>query len=300
MSALAYTVSRLDARCCAATSGACVRYPSLTLLLVGMPIVFLLLFVYVFGGQLGARPRHARRRTDRPGRLPQLRHARHPADDRCRRRPGHRDRRRDGHDRRHHRSIPHHGHRPRRRAHRPRARQPDPEPRSASPSCSASPIALGFRPNANADRMAGRDRRARRCSRWRWSGCRPHSASRPRASRPPATRRCSSRSCPSSAAASSPPPLCRPACGSSRRTSRSRPTTETVRGLLTGTPIGTPTPSRQSPGASASPSPPTSGRDTSTTTAPPTEPPRAAPAHVGRGGVALSSSIPARRGTIRR
>ncbi|MDQ2760644.1 MAG: ABC transporter permease [Actinomycetota bacterium] len=30
------------------------RYPSLTLLLVGMPIVFLLLFVYVFGGQLGA------------------------------------------------------------------------------------------------------------------------------------------------------------------------------------------------------------------------------------------------------
>jgi len=30
------------------------HYPSLTLLLVGMPIVFLLLFVYVFGGQLGA------------------------------------------------------------------------------------------------------------------------------------------------------------------------------------------------------------------------------------------------------
>src|SRR5581483_1458909 len=30
------------------------RYPSVTLMLVGMPIVFLLLFVYVFGGQLGA------------------------------------------------------------------------------------------------------------------------------------------------------------------------------------------------------------------------------------------------------
>jgi ABC-2 type transport system permease protein len=30
------------------------RYPSLTLLLIGMPIVFLLLFVYVFGGQLGS------------------------------------------------------------------------------------------------------------------------------------------------------------------------------------------------------------------------------------------------------
>jgi ABC-2 type transport system permease protein len=28
------------------------RYPSLTLILIGMPIVFLLLFVYVFGGQL--------------------------------------------------------------------------------------------------------------------------------------------------------------------------------------------------------------------------------------------------------
>jgi ABC-2 type transport system permease protein len=30
------------------------RYPSMTLMLVGVPIVFLLLFVYVFGGQLGA------------------------------------------------------------------------------------------------------------------------------------------------------------------------------------------------------------------------------------------------------
>jgi ABC-2 type transport system permease protein len=31
-----------------------VRYPSMTLMLAGMPIVFLLLFVYVFGGTLGA------------------------------------------------------------------------------------------------------------------------------------------------------------------------------------------------------------------------------------------------------
>ena len=30
------------------------RYPSLTFMLVGMPVVFLLLFVYVFGGTLGA------------------------------------------------------------------------------------------------------------------------------------------------------------------------------------------------------------------------------------------------------
>lgn len=31
-----------------------VRYPSMTLMLVGLPVVFLLLFVYVFGGTLGA------------------------------------------------------------------------------------------------------------------------------------------------------------------------------------------------------------------------------------------------------
>jgi ABC-2 type transport system permease protein len=30
------------------------RYPSLTLMLVGIPVIFLLLFVYVFGGTLGA------------------------------------------------------------------------------------------------------------------------------------------------------------------------------------------------------------------------------------------------------
>lgn len=30
------------------------RYPSMTFILIGLPIVFLLLFVYVFGGQLGA------------------------------------------------------------------------------------------------------------------------------------------------------------------------------------------------------------------------------------------------------
>ena len=30
------------------------RYPSVTLMLVGMPVVFLLLFVYILGGTLGA------------------------------------------------------------------------------------------------------------------------------------------------------------------------------------------------------------------------------------------------------
>jgi ABC-2 type transport system permease protein len=36
-----------------------VRYPSLTLMLIGMPLLFLLLFVYVFGGTLGAGLGHA-------------------------------------------------------------------------------------------------------------------------------------------------------------------------------------------------------------------------------------------------
>lgn len=47
------------------------RYPSMTLLLTGMPIVFLLLFVYVFGGQLshGLDAANAGGRTGRAGYL---------------------------------------------------------------------------------------------------------------------------------------------------------------------------------------------------------------------------------------
>jgi ABC-2 type transport system permease protein len=52
MSALSYTV--IDSRILLGRNlRRLQRYPSLTLMLVGMPIVFLLLFVYVFGGQLG-------------------------------------------------------------------------------------------------------------------------------------------------------------------------------------------------------------------------------------------------------
>ncbi len=52
MSALAYTV--VDSRILLRRNlRRLQRYPSLTLMLVGMPIVFLLLFVYVFGDQLG-------------------------------------------------------------------------------------------------------------------------------------------------------------------------------------------------------------------------------------------------------
>jgi ABC-2 type transport system permease protein len=51
MSALAYTL--VDSRTLLRRNIRRLRrYPSMTLLLIGMPIVFLLLFVYVFGGQL--------------------------------------------------------------------------------------------------------------------------------------------------------------------------------------------------------------------------------------------------------
>ena len=53
MSALAYTVTD-SATMLRRNLRRLRRYPSMTLVLVGMPIVFLLLFVYVFGGQLGA------------------------------------------------------------------------------------------------------------------------------------------------------------------------------------------------------------------------------------------------------
>jgi ABC-2 type transport system permease protein len=53
MTTLAYTVS--DSRVMLRRNlKHQLRYPSLTLMLVGTPIVLLLLFVYVFGGQLGA------------------------------------------------------------------------------------------------------------------------------------------------------------------------------------------------------------------------------------------------------
>ena len=68
------------------------------------------------------RPRRARGAS----RLPRLRGPGAAADHRGLRRPGHVDHGRHGHDRRHHRPVPDHGHRPRLGPHRPRARQPDP------------------------------------------------------------------------------------------------------------------------------------------------------------------------------
>lgn len=53
MSTLAYTVTD-SATMFRRNVRRLLQYPSMTLLLVGMPIVFMLLFVFVFGGQLGA------------------------------------------------------------------------------------------------------------------------------------------------------------------------------------------------------------------------------------------------------
>lgn len=53
MSTLAYTVSDSKVMLRRNLTHQ-LRYPSVTIMLVGLPIVFLLVFVYVFGGQLGA------------------------------------------------------------------------------------------------------------------------------------------------------------------------------------------------------------------------------------------------------
>ena len=88
------------------------RYPASAAATVGIPLVFLLLFVYVFGDTLGAGlPGVGGGRGEyldyvTPGIL---------AAGRRRRRPGRRDLGRDGHDRGHHRPLPDHGHRARRR-----------------------------------------------------------------------------------------------------------------------------------------------------------------------------------------
>ena len=53
MTALAYTITD-SATMLRRNLRRLIRYPSLTLIVIGMPLVFLLLFVYVFGGTLGA------------------------------------------------------------------------------------------------------------------------------------------------------------------------------------------------------------------------------------------------------
>ncbi len=108
-----------------------VRYPSLTLMIIGMPLVFLLLFVYVFGGTMGAGLPGAAHvgggtESSASGRqkcLPPLRHARDPRDDRRVGRQQHRDPGGQGRHRGHHRPLPDDADRPLGAADRPRARR---------------------------------------------------------------------------------------------------------------------------------------------------------------------------------
>ena len=124
MSTLAYAVTRLAHDAAAQPAARMRRYPSMTLMLIGIPVILLLLFVYVFGGTLGAglggvsggRAEYAN--YVMPGiLLISHRERRH--------RNG--DLGRDGHDRRHHRPVQDHGDLPPVRADRPRARQRDPD-----------------------------------------------------------------------------------------------------------------------------------------------------------------------------
>ena len=90
------------------------RYPSLTFFIAALPVVLLLLFVYVFGGTLGAGLGGPV--VDAGGRDAYLAYVvpGNPAADGRRRRHRDRDLGRDGHDRGDHRPLPDHGDRPRR------------------------------------------------------------------------------------------------------------------------------------------------------------------------------------------
>ena len=125
------------------------RYPSMTVLLIGMPVLLLLLFVYVFGGTLGAGlPRRGRGRRAGAAYLDYVTPAIvHPG--RGLGRSGHGDQRRHGHDRGHRRALPDDGDLARVGAR--------PATWSAPSSSRCSPwrtlllvaIALGFRPAAD-------------------------------------------------------------------------------------------------------------------------------------------------------
>ena len=243
------------------------RYPSLTLMLAGMPIVFLLLFVYVFGGQLshGLSANLSGGRSGRAGYLnyvtPGILLVTVAAAvqgtaivvamdmtsgiiDRFRTMAIARSAVLTGH-----------------------VLASLIQTLASIGVVLGVAVALGFRPTAarlHRSRRSG----SSRCSPSRSSGSPLPSASPPRASRPRATRRCSSRSFPSSAAASSQPPPCRPGSGSSRTTSPSPPPPRRCAGF---------SPERRSArtgsspwdGVSVSPSPRTCGPGGCTQTAAP-------------------------------
>ncbi len=98
------------------------RYPAMTAMLIGVPVVFLLIFVYIFGGTLGAGLGHAADsraayiRYVTPGILLLTVAAVGPGDVGCDR---------HGHDDRNHRAVPHHAHCEGQCAYRPRAGERD-------------------------------------------------------------------------------------------------------------------------------------------------------------------------------
>ena len=147
------------------------RYPSLTFFVAGIPVVFLLLFVYVFGGTLGAGLGGAV-----PGGLPlgaagdgSIGRDAYLAyvlpgillDHRRRGRDRDRDLGGDGHDRGDHRPLPDDGDRAGLGARRARPRAASSRRCSRPASWSWSPWSIGFRPTTGPARV-GRGRRPAR------------------------------------------------------------------------------------------------------------------------------------------
>ncbi len=114
-----------------------VRYPGLSMFTIVGPVVILLLFVFVFGGTLGAGLPGVDPAGGREAYLAYVMPGILLITDR-RQRQRHRDHGRDGHDRGHHRPVPHDGDLAGRGARRARARQHHPGASSPSCSCSAS------------------------------------------------------------------------------------------------------------------------------------------------------------------
>ena len=184
------------------------RYPSLTIFIAGIPVVFLLLFVYVFGGTLGAGLGPVCRRSRR---LHRVRRSRDPADHGRRRGAGDGHLGRHGHDRGHHRPVQDDGYRARRRSWPATSSAASSRRCWRSRSSWSSPSLIGFRPTTGPiEWLAATGVLALTAFAVTWLGRRardgPQAASRPRA-----TRRCSWCSCRSSAAASSRPSRCRTA-----------------------------------------------------------------------------------------
>ena len=139
-----------------------VRYPSLTLTIIGMPVVFLLLFVYVFGGTMGAGlPGGAASADPRADYLLYITPAILVMTVVVGRQQ-HRDPGREGRDRGDHRPVPDDADRAVRAADRACAGRDGADGVRRRSWSSAIALALGYRGDASVGRM-GRRRRHARC-----------------------------------------------------------------------------------------------------------------------------------------